>query len=35
MIDKARETYTNYLNEPLKDLWQEENMLKGTPPPPR
>lgn len=35
LTDKARETYTNYLNEPLKDLWQEENMLKGTPPSPR
>jgi len=33
--EKARETYTNYLNEPLKDLWQEENMLKETPPQPR
>jgi len=35
MMDKARETYTNYLNEPLKDLWQEENMLTETPPQPR
>ncbi|HPC35603.1 MAG TPA: tetratricopeptide repeat protein [Candidatus Marinimicrobia bacterium] len=35
MPQKARATYANYLNEPLKDLWQEENMLKGTPPPPR
>jgi len=34
-MEKARATYTNYLNEPLKDLWQEENMLKETPPPPR
>jgi len=32
---KARETYLNYLNEPLKDLWQEENMLTETPPQPR
>ena len=35
MPDKARATYANYLNEPLKNLWQEENMIRGTPPPPR
>ena len=35
MPEKARATYANYLNEPLKNLWQEENMLRETPPPPR
>ncbi len=35
MLEKAQATYNNYLKEPLKDLWQEEEMLKETPPVPR
>jgi len=35
LIDKARETYKNFINEPLKDLWKEEEMLKESTPEPK
>ncbi|MCK4689553.1 MAG: tetratricopeptide repeat protein, partial [Candidatus Marinimicrobia bacterium] len=35
LIEKARETYDNFIDEPLKDLWKEEEMLKEAAPKPR
>ncbi len=35
LIDKALETYKNFINESLKDLWKEEEMLKESTPEPR
>lgn len=35
LIEKARETYDNFIDEPLKDLWKEEEMLKEATPKPR
>jgi len=35
MVDKAQLVYHNYLKEPLKELWQEEEMLKEAPTLPR
>ena len=35
LTDKARETYTNFLNEPINNLWSEEELLKEEPPEPR
>lgn len=34
-LEKARETYTNFLNEPITNLWSEEDLLKEKPPEPR
>ncbi|MDD5766353.1 MAG: hypothetical protein PHW79_08945 [Candidatus Marinimicrobia bacterium] len=31
-VAKAKETYSDYLNESLNDLWKEEEMLKGESP---
>jgi len=35
LIEKAREIYDNFIDEPLKDLWKEEEMLKEAAPKPR
>lgn len=35
MVEKAQSVYSNYLKEPLKELWQEEEMLKEAPTLPR
>jgi len=35
LLEKARETYTNFLNEPITNLWSEEELLKEEPPEPR
>jgi len=35
LTEKARETYTNFLNEPINNLWSEEELLKEEPPEPR
>lgn len=35
LIEKAQETYDNFIDEPLKDLWKEEEMLKEATPKPR
>ncbi|MDO9549231.1 MAG: tetratricopeptide repeat protein [Candidatus Marinimicrobia bacterium] len=35
LLEKARETYTNFLNEPINNLWSEEEALKEEPPAPR
>lgn len=35
LIEKAGETYQNFLNEPIDNLWSEEDLLKEEPPEPR
>ncbi len=35
LVDKAEEIYQNFINEPLKDLWTEEEMLREEPPEPK
>jgi len=35
LADQAKTIYREYLSEQLKDLWQEEEMLRETPPEPR
>ncbi len=35
LLKKASQTYKNFLNEPLKDLWTEEEMLREDPPEPK
>lgn len=31
LMEKAKETYSNFINEPLKDFWLEENPQKEGP----
>jgi hypothetical protein len=35
MREKAAQTYQNFLDESLMDLWQEESTLREEPPAPR